>query len=174
MLTDPEAPASTPPTAGLLATVQVMAWIEVAVSSPLAFLLLAHPPARREKETAETIEAGMRGLADTLDLAPASAKLREIGRSVFLQGRGAVLLDVRGCDFMLRAPVGPRWAAFVALGGPVVIALGLDPLGNGTQQGVEAYLAASTRADRLLLGTPAGANPVIRLTLQEEQCPSIA
>lgn len=162
MLTAPEAPTFAPPTAGLLATVQVMAWIDVAASSPLAFLLLAHPPARRGKETAETIAAGMRGLADALDLAPASDKLPDVGQRLLIQGPGAVLLDVRGCEFMLRAPVGPRWGTFVALGGPVVIALGLDPLANGTQQAVEAYLAASTRADRLLLGTTHAHRPGAR------------
>lgn len=162
MLTAPETPAAAPPTAGLLATVQVMAWIDVAASSPLAFLLLAHPPARRGKETAETIEAGMRGLADGLDLAPASAKLPDVGQCLLLRGHGAVLLDVHGCEFMLRAPVDPRWGAFVALGGPVVIALGLDPLGDGAQQAVEAYLAASTRADRLLLGTTHARRPGAR------------
>ncbi|GAA1910872.1 hypothetical protein [Streptantibioticus ferralitis] len=95
----------------------------------------------------------MRGLADALALAPASATVPHIGPRLHMQGRGAVLLDVDGCDFMLRAPVGVRWGAFVTLGCPVAIALGLDPLSNGGQDAVEAYLAASTRADRLLLGT---------------------
>ncbi|MFF3454631.1 hypothetical protein ACFYXH_09900 [Streptomyces sp. NPDC002730] len=48
--------------------------------APFAFLLPAHPPARRADETAETIEAGMRGLADTLDLAPTSAKVPDVGQ----------------------------------------------------------------------------------------------
>ncbi|MEU8586921.1 hypothetical protein AB0C59_07930 [Streptomyces sp. NPDC048664] len=140
-----------------------MAWIDVTVNGPLAFLMLVHPPARRQDETAETIEADMRGLADALDLAPASAKIPDLGSRLRIRGRGTALLDVRGCDFMLKAPVGPLWCAFVAPGGPVVIALGLDPLGNGTEQAVEAYLAAGTRADRLLLGAtharPPGTRP---------------
>ncbi len=139
-----------------------MTWIDVARSGPLAFLLLAHPPARRENETAATIEAHMRGLAGALGLAPATATVPHIGPRLQLQGRGAALLNVDRCDFMLRAPVGVQWGAFAALGGPVAIAVGLDPRSNGEQDAVEAYLAASTRADRLLLGTTHVHRPRVR------------
>ncbi|MEU8776285.1 hypothetical protein [Streptomyces sp. NPDC048606] len=147
-------PALPAPAPGLLASVIVMTSLDDTPLGHVAFLLIAHPPARRGGETPLTIETQMRGLGAALGLATTSEPLPDIGRRLQMQGHQAAILDVGQCDYMLRVPAGSgEWARFVAKGGPVVVALGLDELSPGSDRAkVEEYLAASAVADRLLLG----------------------
>ncbi|MBB4892368.1 hypothetical protein FHS39_001379 [Streptomyces olivoverticillatus] len=45
----------------------------------MAYLFIAHPPARRPNETRESIEKSMRDLGATLGLHPASQQMHYIG-----------------------------------------------------------------------------------------------
>lgn len=54
------------PTAGLLASLAAWFWVDPAKVGHTAFLLLAHPPARRKGGSPESIEGHMRGLASAL------------------------------------------------------------------------------------------------------------
>jgi hypothetical protein len=142
-----------PPTAGLLAAVVTSTWIDRTPHGDAAFLLVAHPPDRRAAfASVDTVAPQMRGLGEALGLAVAAERLPFIGHRVTVHGdKAAVRVD--GCDYSLGATVGPRWGRFVADGGPIVIALGLDPLSHGADRAtIEAYLGRCTLAGRLLLG----------------------
>ncbi|WP_432110770.1 hypothetical protein [Streptomyces sp. YPW6] len=129
-------------------------WLDVTPSGHVAFLLIAHPPARRGDKTPAAIETRMRGLAAALRLAPPSELLPDIGSRLRVHGQTAIILDIDRCDYRLRVPVGSgEWSRFVADGGPVAIALGLDELARGADfAGVEDYLALAAANDRLLMG----------------------
>lgn len=92
-----------PPTAGLLASLGVWFWIDLTEAGHVAFVLLAHPPARREAESPESIEGDMRGLATALSLADPSARLPDIGPRLVVHGRSA-LLSLDGCQAALHVP----------------------------------------------------------------------
>lgn len=153
MLTAAE-PTLPTPDAGLLASVAVMTWLDVTPPGYVAFLLIAHPPARRSDETPVVIETRMRGLAAALRLAPSSELLPDIGGRLRVQGQTAIIPDIDRCDYRLRVPVGSgEWTRSVADGGPVAIALGLDELDRGADFArVEDYLAPAAVNDRLLMG----------------------
>jgi hypothetical protein len=141
------------PSPGLLCSVAVTMWLDSTPAGEVAFLLIAHPPARRAGDTPELIGQRMRGLADGLGLAPASQPLPDMGRRLFMHGRTAALLVVDGCNYLLRVPTGGEWSSFVTDGGPVAVALGLDELAtHANRETVEAYLTKCTRGDRLLMG----------------------
>ncbi|RZU21756.1 hypothetical protein EV567_2261 [Streptomyces sp. BK239] len=142
------------PDAGLLASVGVLTWLDATPHGYVAFLLIAHPLARRGDETPVAIETRMRGLGASLGLAPASDLLPDIGRRLRMQGQATVILDIDQCDYLLRVPVGAgEWTRFVDEGGPVAVAVGLDELSRGADRDrVEDYLAVTAAGDRLLMG----------------------
>lgn len=117
-----------------------------------AFLLVGHPPSRHPEAREEAVRANMQALGDALGLAPTPEQLPYIGHRVAMHGSRAAL-SVDRCDYRLGVSVGKRWRDFVIAGGPVVVALGLDPLARGADRPtIEAYLGHCTRAGRLLLG----------------------
>lgn len=149
--TPPLAPL--PPTAGLLASVLVSAWVDITPPGAVAFLLLAHPPARRRGDSRSVIQAQMRGLGAALGLAPASEELPDMGSRLIVRGSTAAVLRIDRCAYVLRVPVPAAWARFVAGGGTVVVSVGLDALARGSDRGaVEEYLTESASTDRLLMG----------------------
>ncbi|MBT2466548.1 hypothetical protein J7E97_01385 [Streptomyces sp. ISL-66] len=140
------------PTAGLLASLGVWFWIELTEVGHVAFLLLAHPPARRGGESVESIELSMQGLVSALTLAEPSAKLPDIGPRLVVHGRAAIL-SLDGCSFVMRVPVSAEWAEFVTAGAPVVIEVGLDPLQPMTPfDALRPYVSEGARHGRLFLG----------------------
>lgn len=139
-----------PPTAGLLASLGVWFWIDLTEAGHVAFVLRAHPPARRESESPESIEGDMRGLAAALSLAEPSARLPDIGPRLVVHGRSA-LLSLDGCQAALHVPVSAEWSGFVSVGAPV--AVGLDPLQPRTPfAAVRPYVSEGAQRGRLFLG----------------------
>ncbi|WP_405891532.1 hypothetical protein OG427_40100 [Streptomyces sp. NBC_00133] len=143
---------ATPPTAGLLASLGVWFWIDLTEAGQVAFVLLAHPPARRESESPESTEGDMRGLAAALSLADPSARLPDIGPRLVVRGRSA-LLSLDGCRAALHVPVSAEWSGFASAGAPVAVAVGLDPLQPRTPfAAVGPYVSEGAQRGRLFLG----------------------
>ncbi|MEU2867735.1 hypothetical protein ABZ769_00790 [Streptomyces olivoreticuli] len=96
-----------------------------------AFMLIGHPPARRQNETPEVIRQQMHNLGASLGLGAAQEKLRRATCRVMLLGNRhtrAVLL-IQNSRLFLRLPVvGAEWARTVHGGGPVFIVLTLPAL----------------------------------------------
>ncbi|MFD9859771.1 hypothetical protein [Streptomyces alboflavus] len=157
------------PDAGLLARVGVTTWLENTPLGCVAFLLIVPPPSL-DNESRSVSELRMRGLGAALGLAPTSQVLPDIGPRLRMQGQTAVVVEIDQCDYQLRVPVGTsEWARFVAEGGPVAVALGLDELRRGTDHGgVERYLARTTEAERLLMGKTAVRRPSVQRPLAAE------
>lgn len=152
-----------PPSAGLLASLGVWFWIDLTDAGHVAFLLLAHPPARRENETRESIEGAMRGLASALSLADASARLPDIGPRLVVHGRSA-FLSVDGCRATVHVPVSAEWSQFVSYGATVAVGVGLDPLAPRTSfDTVMPYVSEGAQHGRLFLGKT-WAEPARRFT----------
>ncbi|WP_406321069.1 hypothetical protein [Streptomyces sp. NBC_00519] len=147
------------PSAGLLASVVMATWLEQTAAGPVAFLLIAHPPIRRQNETEERIEQQMRGLAEALGLGESHDKMRDAGPRVWLRGQSGAAISLDGTRLAVQLPpVGTQWSTFVAAGGPVCIVVGLDPLPAGApREVVEQYLADALSYGRSLIGSAAAA-----------------
>ncbi|MDT0423503.1 hypothetical protein [Streptomyces evansiae] len=145
------------PSAGLLASVVMATWLEQTAAGPVAFLLIAHPPIRRQNETVERIEQELRGLAEALGLGESLDKMRNAGSRVWLRGQSGAALKLDGTHLSVQLPpVGPGWSRFVAEGGPVCIVVGLDPLAAGApREVIEWYLADVIPHGRSLIGSAA-------------------
>ncbi|MEV0444954.1 hypothetical protein AB0I84_38505 [Streptomyces spectabilis] len=121
----------------------------------MAVILFVHPPARRQHESAESIERQMHGLGNSLGLAESDETMPHAGPRIWLRWQteaavateAAVTLD----DTHLAAklpPVPPTWSQFVADGGPVCIIVSLAPLPYGASRAVIDWRLA----DALILG----------------------
>ncbi|MFB7919314.1 hypothetical protein [Streptomyces sp. NPDC056061] len=140
------------PTAGLLASLGAWFWVDPTEAGLVAFLLFAHPPARREGESPGSIEGHMRGLALALELAHPSNLLPDIGPRLAVHGRSA-LLSLDGCRTSLHVPVTTEWSRFVTGGATVAVAVGLDPLLPRTPfAAARAYVSEGAQHGRLYLG----------------------
>lgn len=143
------------PTAGLLTSAGVTTWLQQTTSGPVAFVLLAHPPARRQNETEDGIAQQMRGLGEALGLGETVGKMKDAGHRVWLRGQSAAAITLDDTHLAVQLPpVSPQWSRFVAEGGPVCIVVGLDPLPTGaTQDVIEWYLADVVSHGRSLIGS---------------------
>ncbi|MEU4209934.1 hypothetical protein AB0F13_08030 [Streptomyces sp. NPDC026206] len=148
-------------TPGLLCSVVVSTWAEVTAAGPVAFLLIGHPPARRQGETAESIEQQMLGLSAALDLTEPSETLRHVGNRVILLGTSGALLTIAGAPYSLRLPpVGAEWSRMVSEGAPVCILLGLDPIPPHTdEKATQEYLGRGLLSGRVRMGATAVMDP---------------
>ncbi|MGW1194591.1 hypothetical protein ACWD4B_01830 [Streptomyces sp. NPDC002536] len=148
------APGVTP---GLLCSVVVSTWVEDTAAGPVAFLLIGHPPARRQGETAESIEQQMLGLSAALDLTEPCETLRHVGNRVILLGVSGALLTIAGAPYSLRLPpVGAEWSRMVSEGTPVCILLGLDPIPpHAGERATQEYLGHGLSHNRIRMGATA-------------------
>lgn len=139
------------PSAGLIASLAAWHWIDETAAGSVAFLLLAHPTPTADVALDKVLWA-MRGVAACLALAECSTPLPDIGPRLHMDGRG-VFLRLDRCEYLLRLPIGGRWATFARAGGTVAVAVGLDPLpAHSPQDTVAAYMATSARVGRLYMG----------------------
>lgn len=145
-------------TAGLLHSVVVSTWVEGTAAGPVAFLLIGHPPVRRQGETAESIERQMLGLSAALDLTGPSEPMRHVGSCVVLLGTSGALLSITGAPYSLRLPpVGAEWSRVVSEGAPVCILLGLDPIPlYSDEKATKEHLGLWLAHDRIRMGATAG------------------
>ncbi|MDT0451963.1 hypothetical protein [Streptomyces hesseae] len=145
-------------TPGLLCSVVVSTWVEDTAAGPVAFLLIGHPPARRQGETAESIEQQMLGLSAALGLTGSSEPMRHVGSRVILLGASGALLSITGAPYSLRLPpVGAEWSRMVGEGAPVCILLGLDPIPPySDEKATQEHLSLWLSHDRIRMGATAG------------------
>lgn len=151
------------PTPGTLASLSVRPWIDSTVDGkPFAPILITHPPGRRDADTADAIEARMRGVAAALGAAPAEAPLMYVGARVAVhQGRVVVRLDET--PYALTARAG-RWTHVIRELGQVVLTVGLDPLrtdAHGAE--IDEYIESQGVARRLFTGLAGVADSPRRL-----------
>lgn len=114
-------------------------WLETTAIGRMAVVLAAHPEGG----------PGAAAFARALRLADPADRMPYVGVRIAVDASHA-RLRLDGCAFLVELAVGPRWAAFVAGGGPVALIAGLDPLPRLVPPDtVSAYL----RRARLRLGT---------------------
>lgn len=158
---DPTHPIA--PTAGLIASLTVRPWIDhTADGKTFAPMLITHPPGRRDVDTANAIEARMRGVADALGAAPAHAPLPYVGARVAVH-QGVVL--VRFDDTLHALAIRPgRWTQVVRDLGQVLLIVGLDPLQGGAHGAeIDQYIESEGVARRLFTGIAGVADSPRRL-----------
>lgn len=137
------------PTPTLIASLWVRPWVDHTTDGHgFAPMLITHPPARRDIDTAAAIEARMRCVAHALGAAPPHATLPDAGERIAVQN-GVVLVRLDGTSHTLTTRAG-NWGRVISEIGQVLLAVGLDPLPNtAVGPGVDAYIRASVTADRL-------------------------
>ncbi|MFD3558239.1 hypothetical protein ACFWVU_01005 [Streptomyces sp. NPDC058686] len=147
-------PISTPstprvPTPGLIASLSVRPWIDHTTDGTgFAPVLITHPPARRDADSAAAIGQRMLSVARALGAMPPRATLPNVGARVAVHN-GVVLVRLDGSEHMLTLRVG-RWAQVIVELGQVLLAVGLDPLPPGAcSADVDEYIECSGKAGRL-------------------------
>ncbi|MFF1356004.1 hypothetical protein [Streptomyces sp. NPDC058297] len=143
------APTPRVPTPGLIASLSVRPWIDhTADGTGFAPVLITHPPARRDADTAAAISQRMLSVARALGAAPPRATLPYVGERVAVHN-GIVLVRLDGSEHMLTMRAG-RWAQVIVEIGQVLLAVGLDPLSPGAcGADVDEYIECSGKAGRL-------------------------
>lgn len=142
------------PGPGFAAGCTVSTWVHTgALAEPVAYVLLGHAPPRRPGETAETVETGLLGMVDAMNLRPAAERVPIVGARLILRGP-FVALDYGHPNFFMRLPApGEEWRKHVAAGGLVCLTLGLDPVPPGAgPDAVEAYLERVIATNRAYMG----------------------
>ncbi|OKI00317.1 hypothetical protein A6A06_24655 [Streptomyces sp. CB02923] len=155
MLTTCTPPTITAPGPGLLAALGAWTWLGLdPADTPLAHLLLAHPPGRTARETPAVIEVRMRRIADALGgLATPQERVPNLGAKLLMVNPTTVLLRFDGTRYGVRLPVRPGWAQHVRRNGQAVITVGLAPLSRSADLAdVDAYLNATLACSDLLFG----------------------
>ncbi|MCX5321836.1 hypothetical protein [Streptomyces sp. NBC_00120] len=147
-------PISTPstprvPTPGLIASLSVRPWIDHTTDGTrFAPVLITHPPARRDADTAAAISQRMLSVARALGAKPPRATLPNVGARVAVHNR-VVLVRLDDSEHMLMMRAG-RWAQVIVELGQVLLTVGLDPLSPGAcGADVDEYIECSRKADRL-------------------------
>lgn len=142
------------PGPGFAAGCTVSTWVHTgALAEPVAYVLLGHAPPRRPGETAETVETGLMGMVDAMNLRPAAERVPIVGARLILRGP-FVALDYGHPNFFMRLPApSEEWRKHVAAGGLVCLTLGLDPVPPGAgPDAVEAYLERVIATNRAYMG----------------------
>ncbi|MEU5136680.1 hypothetical protein [Streptomyces californicus] len=142
------------PGPGFAAGCTVSTWVHAgALADPVAYILLGHAPPRRPGETAETVEAGLMGMVDAMNLRPAAERVPIVGARLILRGP-FVALDYGHPKFFMRLPTpDEEWRKHVSAGGLVCLTLALDPVPPGAgPDAVEAYLERVIATNRAYMG----------------------
>ncbi|SDL43417.1 hypothetical protein [Streptomyces indicus] len=136
------------PTPGLIASLSASSWVDRVGDQVFAPMLITHPPARRDADTAAVIEARMLSVAHALGAAPGNVTLPDVGVRVAVHN-GVVLVRLDGTPHMLTTRAG-NWGRAVTEIGHVLLAVGLDPL-SPAANAVETneYITTSVKADRV-------------------------
>ncbi|RMB83634.1 hypothetical protein [Streptomyces shenzhenensis] len=144
-----------PPGPGFVATIAAV----TAVQKPsdglaVAQLLITHPGPRRQNETVETVEDGMRRLATALHLGPGEQEPPVIGGKLMIR-RGFAALDYGHDRYVMTIPSPSQdWLALVGAGGACRICLVFAPLAVGADQAeTDAHLRASFERGQVRWGT---------------------
>lgn len=135
----------------------VSTWLHAgALALPVAYALIVHAPPQRAGETAESVEAGLLGMADAMRLRPAAERVPNVGARLIMRGP-YVALDYGHPAYFMRLPTpGAEWRAHVAAGGQACLTIGLDPVPPGAgPDAVEAYLARVVATGRAYMGATA-------------------
>ncbi|MEK8171368.1 hypothetical protein NKH77_23690 [Streptomyces sp. M19] len=129
-------------------------WLATTEVGRAAFLFLAHPPPH-----AAGTEGELLGLAWALGLRDDTGRMGYLGRRIRLWEEAYVILRTDDCAYDVQVAVGEEWAAFVRAGGPVVLAIGLDPIEvDAEAAAVDAYLRERARGDRIRQEIPTPEN----------------
>ncbi|MGW8399631.1 hypothetical protein ACWGLP_23575 [Streptomyces lydicus] len=148
------------PGPGFIARVVVSTWIESvrnAEDGAVPWMLIGHPPPRPLVETIESIEDGLLGMADamqlTLPIALSTGRVPDIGDRLLIDGR-ITALDYGHPICVLGMPTpSAHWRELVARGGHAGVTICLDPIPPGAgRDAVEALLARSIANGRALMG----------------------
>ncbi|MFE1203438.1 hypothetical protein ACFW5V_17275 [Streptomyces sp. NPDC058762] len=152
--TDPALSFRAVPGPGFTAGCTVSTWLHAGALAPrIAYVLVAHAPARRPGESADSIEAGLMGMVDSMRLRPAAERVPIVGPRLLMRGPH-VALDYGHPTYVMRLPTpGAEWRQHVAAGGLVCLTVGLDPVPPGAgPDAVEAYLDRTVAAHRAYMG----------------------
>ncbi|WP_079150451.1 hypothetical protein [Streptomyces hygroscopicus] len=143
-----------PPGPGFVATVAAATGIHRRGDLAVAQLLITHPGPRRQGETAETVENGMRQLATALRLGPGHQDPPVIGAQL-MTSRGHVALDYSHEQYVMTIPQPSQdWLALVAVGAACRVCLMISPLPLAADQAAtDAHLRASLARGQLMWGT---------------------
>ncbi|MEU6350162.1 hypothetical protein ABZ896_12625 [Streptomyces sp. NPDC047072] len=141
---------------GLRLLVSLAAWTWPGTGADgrdVGHILITHSPALTGLSTAETVEARMRRLSDSLgSLASAREVVPDLGRCLQIVG-DHVLLHISGASRQLRLPTRRSWTELAARHGEAVLLLGLDPLPQSADAArIDSYLDTALAADRLRFG----------------------
>ncbi|MGW5096214.1 hypothetical protein ACWEQU_12865 [Streptomyces nodosus] len=142
------------PGPGFAAGCSVSTWVHVgALAPPVAYVLIGHAPPRRAGETAESVEAGLMGMVDAMNLRPAAERVPIVGARLLIRGP-FVALDYGHPTFVMRLPTpGDAWHRHVTAGRPACVTIGLDPVPPGAGPDmVEQYLERVVATHRAYMG----------------------
>jgi hypothetical protein len=128
--------------------------------APIAQLLMTHTPPRKQGETLDWIDAGMRALSACLDLGPVLQDPPDIGPRLTLH-QAVVSLDYGDETCRLLIPgTSQRWQRHVADGGPVRVLLAFEPTPDGpTQEDCARFIERCIDADTVRWGTTYASYP---------------
>ncbi|NEC90390.1 hypothetical protein [Streptomyces sp. SID12501] len=145
---------SIPPGPGFVIGVAAATGIRRTPAYATAQLLLTHPGPRRDSETVEGVEDGMRRLADALNLGPGDRQPPVIGgRLLVCQGFAA--LDYGHAEYMMTIPSPSQdWLALVERGAACRVCLVFAPLAlTADQAETDAHLRDSFERGSVVWGT---------------------
>lgn len=156
-MTDQTASAVRPiPGPDFIARCTMTTWVDTdssVMAGPLGWLLLGHAPLRTPDETPEGVTNGLLGMADAMRLRPAAQRVPHVGNLLIMR-RDIVALDYGHPEYVMRIPEpGDQWRAHAALGRPVCIALGLDPIPPGAgAEIIDRYIQNGAATGRVHMG----------------------
>ncbi|WP_405955776.1 hypothetical protein [Streptomyces phaeochromogenes] len=143
-----------PPGPGFVATLAAATGIHRRENFAVTQLLITHPGPRRQGETTETVEGGMRQLATALRLGPGDQDPPVIGAQLMIS-QGRVALDYGHDEYVMTIPQPSQdWLALVTAGAACRICLVVAPLALAADQAeTDAHIRASLTRGQLRWGT---------------------
>ncbi|MBA2948513.1 hypothetical protein [Streptomyces himalayensis] len=140
--------------AGLIASLATVTWLDTdPTGATMCCLLLVPQPPRGPYEAPTVIERRMRTLATALSLGPATAPPPDIGPRLRPLSPTDVALRFDGTPYRKRIPAGRPWTLLLRQRTPAALVLGLDPLSRTASPAeIDAYLDRTTLQQRLFFG----------------------